>query len=443
MKSLRVRLAVYLLCSALVTAAIIGFATYHKALEQNEKLIDYQLRQTALSLRDQGIVEEWIPDLAEEEQLEVVVQIWTENGNVLYLSHPGIVLPGRATIGWTDVEANGSQWRVYSMIGRSRVIQVAQPIHIRHDLAAGAALRSLIPLIAFMPIMALLTWLFIDRALRPLRRLEREVTQRDVRSLEPVTAEGMPSEIEPVARSLNLLLARLKRAFAGQRAFVADAAHELRSPLTALKLQLRLLATADNAADKNAAMQYLNEGVDRASRLIEQLLTAARAEYSEASFTAEPVDLAEAMRRAIAELFPLAQARDIDIEMDAPEETRIVGDAAQLFVLMRNLLDNAIRYTPPGGSVQARLQHADGNICLLIDDSGPGIPAEERNRVFRRFYRGQGRKETGNGLGLAIVKNIVVQHGATIELGTSPLGGLRATVCFKRGEEEESGAAGR
>ncbi|WP_334186353.1 ATP-binding protein [Noviherbaspirillum sp.] len=432
MKSLRARLTVYLLTSALITALIIGYATYQRTLDQNEKLIDYQLRQTALSLRDQGMVDDWSSDVFEEEQHDVVVQIWTESGNVLYLSHPGIALPEKAILGFADAYANGRRWRVYSMVGRSRVIQVAQPYDIRHDLAAGAALRSLMPLIAHMPIMAFLIWLVIGKALKPLRHLEREVTERDARSLDPVTEEGMPTEIAPVAKALNLLLARLKRAFDGQRAFVGDAAHELRSPLTALKLQLRLLATADNEKDKIAAMRSLDDGVDRATRMIEQLLTAARTEYSESTFKEVDVDLVETMRRAIAEMYPLAEARHINISMDAPDHMQMKGDATQLFILMRNLLDNAIRYTPKQGSVEANLHMADNRMCLCIDDSGPGIPADERERVFRRFYRAQSNEEGGNGLGLAIVKNVAIHHHASVKLGDSPLGGLRVLVCFGR-----------
>jgi two-component system OmpR family sensor kinase/two-component system sensor histidine kinase QseC len=413
------------------TATVVGYLTYNETLEQNKRLIDAQLRQTALSLRDQGMVDDWQPDFLDDEKNDVVVQIWTNNGNLLYASDPGVALPARATMGFENVQAGAQQWRVYSMKGRDRIIQVAQPYQMRHEMAASSALYSLRPLIAFAPLMALLVWLTVGNALRPLRRLEREVTSRGARSLNSVSEAGLPSEIVPVVHALNALLGKLKQAFAGQRAFVADAAHELRSPLTALKLQLHLLENASDEADKKIALRNLNDGVDRASRMIEQLLTAARTEYSETTYCEAPVDIAEMMRRVIADLFPLAQSRNIDLGLDAPDALVIPGDTGQIYILIRNLLDNAVRYTPENGTVQARIEDKARHVCLTIDDSGPGIPPSERKRVFRRFYRAPGTTQSGNGLGLAIVKNIIIQHQATIDFSDSPLGGLQVQVCFR------------
>lgn len=433
LNSLRAQLFLFLILAAMATAGAIGVLAYNETLEQSKRLFDYQLRQTALSLRDQGMVDDWQPDFIDDEKNDVVVQIWTINGNVLYASHPGLPLPAQAKMGFENVQAGPQQWRVYSMKGRDRIIQVAQPFQIRHDLAASAALHSLRPLIAFAPLMALLVWLTVGKALRPLGRLEREVTSRGARSLNPVSEEGLPSEIIPVVHALNALLTKLKQAFAGQRAFVADAAHELRSPLTALKIQLHLLESAKDETDKKIALRNLNEGVDRASRMIEQLLTAARTEYSETTYQEVPVDVVEMMRRVIADLFSLAQSRNIDLGLEAPEALTVPGDTGQIYILIRNLIDNAIRYTPENGSVQARIEEKEDHACLTIDDSGPGIPPDERKRVFRRFYRGQGTSQGGNGLGLAIVKNIVVQHQATIDFDDSALGGLRVRVCMRLG----------
>lgn len=430
LNSLRARLSAYLLLAAFLTAGAIGIFTYRETLEQNKRLFDDQLRQTALSLRDQGMVEDWPPDLFAEEANEVMVRIRTLDGDVMYVSHPGVTVPEQASIGFSTLTSDGRLWRVYSMVVRNRVIQVAQPYDVRHDLATTAALHSLRPLVAFAPIMAWLIWFIIGRALAPLKRLEKEVRSRDSRSLSPVMEDGLPSEIAPVAQALNSLLARLQRAFAGQRAFVADAAHELRSPMTALKLQLHLLASAQSEAEKEAALRNLNAGVGRASQLIEQLLMAARTEIGAAATKQEPVDLAETMRHVIAEVFPLAEHRAIEMSMDAAEHVRITGDRAQLHILLRNLLDNAIRYTPAGGVVQARIEQTKDHVCVYVDDSGPGIPPEERKQVFRRFYRGHSVSASGNGLGLAIVKNIVARHNGKIQLGQSPLGGLQVYVCF-------------
>jgi two-component system OmpR family sensor kinase/two-component system sensor histidine kinase QseC len=431
-KSLRARLSLFLLGAALLAAGVTGMLTYQNTLRENEQLFDYQLRQTAITLRDQGLAAELHARPDREDPSSVVVQIWTANGTVLYLSHPNSALPDRATLGFSDVDAGGRLWRVYSMASGGRIIQVAQPLELRRDLAANAALRSLRPLFVLGPLLALLAWLLVDQALRPVSRLAAEVKRRDAMSLEALPEQGLPSEVEPLAQALNALLARLKLAFDSQRAFVADAAHELRSPLTALKLQLQLLERAGDEGARRQAQQRLQDGVERATRLIEQLLLAARTAPGEAGHAPQPLDLAEAARLAIAEAWPLAQARRIDIGLDAPSTLSLSADPEALRILLRNLLDNAIRYTPQGGKVQVALRR-DGNAALLaIEDSGPGIAPEERERVFQRFYRGGGNAqgEPGSGLGLAIVANIAARHGATIALLDSTLGGLRIEVRF-------------
>lgn len=428
MRSIRTRLSAYLLAAAMLTAVVIGVVTYQHTLRQNEELFDYQLRQIALSLRDQGAIAN--PYADPQEGQDVVVQIWTSNGAVLYFSRPGDPLLDRATLGFTDVDAGNTRWRVFSMVANDRIIQVAQPLNLRRDLAADAALRSLAPLFAFAPLMALLIWALVGNSLLPLKRLARDVEQRDARSLNKVSEQHLPEEIAPLAAALNALLERLKRAFANQRAFVADAAHELRSPLTALKLQLQLLERAPDAAGRDNALQHLHEGVDRASHLIEQLLAAARTDPNDRMAAAQPVDVAEMLRRTIADLFVFAQASQVAVELEAPEHLTLQADAATLPILARNLIDNAIRYTPAGGRVLATLEAQGEHAALVVEDSGPGIPEAERQRVFDRFYRREGTQQSGSGLGLSIVRNIAEQHHADIALETSRYGGLKVVVRF-------------
>jgi signal transduction histidine kinase len=439
--TLRGRLSLSLLFSALLAAALIGAFAYYRTLSENEALFDYQLRQTALSLRDQGFVQAVPFGLnGNGEVRDVLVQIWTMNGTILYLSHPGSALPDRATLGFSDVDAANSHWRVYTMIANNRVIQVAQPQEIRRDLATAAALRSLSPLLIFAPVMALLIWWLVGRGLKPVKLLEHEVTQRHAGTLDPVSESGLPGEIAPVAHALNLLLARLKSAFSAQSTFVADAAHELRSPLTALKLQLHVLENAADEDAKRAALVKLNQGVDRATHMIEQLLIAARTEATGATHVMQPQNLAEITRRVIAGIFPLAQSRQIALDYEAPDRLDVIGNSEGLQILMRNLLDNAVRYTPPGGTVSvkasasasasASVDNGDGKVAVVVDDSGPGIAEPDRQRVFERFVRGTINEQKGSGLGLAIVKNIVDLHHGAIQLGDSPLGGLRVLLTF-------------
>ena len=434
MKSIRTRLSVFLLLAAMLAAAVIGVVTYQNTLKENEELFDYQLRQIALSLRDQGLAAgPALLEGADEAALDVVVQIWTSDGAVLYLSRPGNPLFNRVTLGYTDVDAGAKRWRVYGLATRDRVIQVAQPIELRRGLAAAAALRSLAPLLAFAPIMALLIWWLVGDSLSSVKRLATEVGRRQARSLDEVSEAGVPLEITPLVSALNALLARLKHAFSRQRAFVADAAHELRSPLTALKLQLQLLDRAHDDAARSQALQKLHEGVDRATRLIEQLLTAARTDPNDAKISFQQIDLAELVRQTMADLFVFAQERRITIELQAPEHLTIAGDADALRILVRNLLDNAIRYSREGGALLTSVGVEADDVVLTVEDAGPGIPADERERVFDRFYRREPNQQGGSGLGLTIVKNIAEQHGARIALDVSRYGGLKVTVAFRAG----------
>jgi signal transduction histidine kinase len=328
--------------------------------------------------------------------------------------------------------SQGKTWRSFSVATRDRVIQVAQPVQIRQRLAAGAALRSVVPLLLVAPVLALAGWWLAVQALVPLRRLADGVAARDEQSLQPLPTAGLPLEVAPLVTALNGLLSRLGASLGAQRAFVADAAHELRSPLTALKLQMQLLERAGDDAARAQAEAALHAGIDRAARLVEQLLTLARTEPG-APLAAQPLDLAETARAALAEAAPLAASRDARVEFHADAPVPMNGDAAALGLLVRNLVDNAVRYAPRGGRVEVRVV-ADGQTAVLqIDDAGPGIPAAERERVFDRFYRRAGGDDAGTGLGLAIVCGVADRHGASVALADSPLGGLRATVRFPNG----------
>jgi signal transduction histidine kinase len=430
MISIRTKLSIGLSVAALATAFVIGLLTYRHTLDENKALFDYQLRQIALSLRDYGRLQPPVRGSARrDEELNVVIQVWTANGNILYLSHPDNPIPTAAPLGYADMAGATQRWRVYSLLDSDRIIQVAQPIDLRQGLAASAALRSLAPLLAFVPIMALLIWWLVAHALHPVRRLARDVASRDERLLEAIPVKDVPPEIAPLVGAFNTLLQRLHHAFASQRAFVADAAHELRSPLTALTLQMQLLRRAHAPSERDAAMVQLKRGIERATRLVEQLLTAARME-EEDLHPMQRVDLAELVRQTIAELFDFMQQRQADIALHAPEQAIIRGEPASLHVLIRNLLDNAIRYSPQKAVIRARIALQSGRTMLVIEDSGPGIPEQERDRVFDRFYRGGGQEQTGSGLGLAIVKRIADRHDAALSLDTSSLGGLKISAAF-------------
>jgi two-component system OmpR family sensor kinase/two-component system sensor histidine kinase QseC len=437
-RSIRQRVLAALLGGVGLTALAIGLVSYRSVLAETEALFDYQLRQMAMSLRDYGMISSDQADVLNNQQLDVVVQIWALDGQLLYSSQPRNSLPPRAVLGFADLRSpdTGATWRVFSAATPLRVIQVAQPLQVRRHLAADAAFNTITPLLLLAPLLGALGWWLMLVSLRPLERMAREVRQRDAEALDPLPAEDLPAEIEPLVSALNALLERLGTQFEAQRAFVGDAAHELRTPLTALKLQLRALRQAPDAAARQQAEAALGAGIERAQHLIEQLLALARNEPGTPALAHDRIDLTEAVRHGIADVVPLALAQNSEIELLGDTPVWVHGDAAALRLLARNLADNALRYSGPGARVQLTVQALAGQAELIVDDSGPGIPRAERQRVFDRFYRRTNAagtatgdaSTTGSGLGLAIVQRIAERHQAQVSLSEAPLGGLRVCV---------------
>lgn len=343
-------------------------------------------------------------------------------------------LPDQIVLGFADTEVEGNTYRVYSLATPFQVIQVAQDMNVRKRMAGALAWRTVAPIAAAAPLLMLIVWCVVSWSLRPVKRARAQVADRQPEDLSPINVPDLPDEIRPLMQELNLLLERMRGAFALQKQFVGDAAHELRSPLAALKLQLQSLRRAGDDASRRVAEERLAAGIERATRLVEQLLSMARHENAAERAAPEPVDLAEVLRLALSETLADANARDIDVQMHGEPQAWVRGRRDDLVLLARNLLDNAIKYTPPGGHVDIRLEAPAGQALLLIDDNGPGIPPGERTRVFDRFYRLEGNTQHGSGLGLAIARAIAERHGATITLEDAPGGsGLRARVAFARG----------
>jgi two-component system OmpR family sensor kinase/two-component system sensor histidine kinase QseC len=427
--SLRVRLFVFLLALAGVTAAVVGGATYAGVLATADELFDRHLQEMALSLRDQGRIPDDERAALETGQFDYVVQVWSLDGVELYSTLPAPPLPARVVLGFSTVAVAGAPWRVYSAATPRRIVQVAQPLATRQALAVKAAVRSIVPIALAAPLVALAMWWLVGATLAPLARVVGAARQRDAGALEPLPLAGLPAEVTPLVQSFNALLGRLAQAFSAQRDFVADAAHELRTPLTALKLQLGLLRDAANAAERDDAVARLHAGVERAQRLVEQLLALARADPA-AAVAQAPLDLAEVCRAAVADSQPLAQAQLRPIEIDTPPTVPWRGDAQALRGAVRNLVDNALLHG--GGTVHVSLTVQGDTACLRVDDAGPGIPAAERERAFDRFHRRHPGRGTGSGLGLAIVRATAAQHGGTVALADAPQGGLRAELRLPR-----------
>lgn len=436
MRTIRSQLLLGLLGGTLACTLLAGGAIYFKVLEESNELFDYQLRQVATTLPVSQAVMPARRQRGDPEE-DVVIQVWDRAGRLKYVSAAAQVLPAAAGPGYATLKSGGDAWRVYLAERDGNRVQVAQAVSAREELAARLAVRSLLPFLVMLPVLGLLIYAVVGRSLRPLGRLARALGQRSPSDLQPLAAADQPPELKPVVVALDDLLQRLEGALRSQRAFVADAAHELRSPLAALQLQLQLAERATDHAQRQLAFAKLHQRLDRAIHLVQQLLTAARQEGGAGEAVAAPVDLLELARACVGERYDHACAKRIDLgivddtALTAPP--CVQGSADSLRILVGNLLDNALRYTPTGGRVDVTLARTDCAILLQVLDNGPGIALADRERVFDRFYRAAGNAEWGSGLGLSIVRSIADAHGATITLGAGPFGrGLLATVRFKR-----------
>jgi len=432
--SLRRRLIGFVLASILLAATALGVTTYRGALRDADAMFDLHLQQMAHTMHGGGGPRGGNQDLDYgEEGFDVFVQIWGPDGTQVFRSARA-ALPERAVLGFSDALVNGTRYRVYSLQTPLQTVQIAQDMDARQARARTLALRATLPMALMAPILMLAVGLIIARSLAPIERMRRNVAGRADDDLSPLPETGLPDEVRPLVRELNLLFDRVGSAFEARKNFVADAAHELRSPLTALKLQTEALRRATDEGARETAIARLQQGIERSIHLVGQLLMLARQESGEeAPAPPVPVDLEGLVRQCIAGALARAQARGIDIGVAQSGPASVTGQPAALRILLGNLVDNAIKYAPEGGQVDVSLEQRDGHVLLSVEDNGAGIAAHERERAFDRFYRVSGTAADGSGLGLAIVKTIAERHGAIVELDSSPrLGGLRASVRFPR-----------
>ena len=434
MKSLRLRL-ILLFGIAIVAAAGLQFATsFNAALIEANKLFDYHMQQMALALQDSNfeqIEQRTLPGITKS-NFDFVVQVWSADGARVYQSRSHRSLPLQATLGYSTVTLENGDWRVYAVRANKRLVQVAQKIETRRDRAISLALSALWPVVPVSLLLFAAAWWVVSAALAPLNRIGQELANRNADSIEPVSDLGVPEEVSLLVTELNSLLARMAQALQSQQQFVADAAHELRSPITALRLQVQTLARSKDDIALAQGVTRLLGGVDRAARLVEQLLALAREEPSSSNTGLMPISLSNCVELAIADVSPFALSKNIKMQSRLQAPATIIGDAESLRVMVRNLLDNAIRYIPENGRVQVDLSADKAGAQLRIQDSGEGIPLADRGRIFDRFYRvsGTNTNTSGSGLGLAIAKTIADRHKASMELADAELGGLAVRICF-------------
>ena len=430
--SIRRRLLIALLGALLGAGLVAAMATYASARGEVDALLDEELRQIALSLRNHGQLDlERLQRGSDDPELRVLVQVWDPAFARPYSSRVIDPLPRLTTEGFATVEHEGRPWRIYATPSGTQAIQVAQPIALRAELAARSAGRLLLPVVIVLPFLGLLGWWLVGRGLAPLTEVAQTLSRRDPTLLQPVTVDPMPIEVQPLVKSLNALLQRLEVSFDAQRRFAADAAHELRTPLTALTLQTQLAIRAQSDDERAIALQRLEQGVKRATRLVQQLLTMARLDPEAAQTQAMPTDIALVANAVVEELRSQAEQESIALEVDASVPAYVMGQEDALRILLNNLVDNAIRYTGESGRVGVSVRAHAATVQVIVQDTGPGIPRDERERVFDRFYRGRDAAAGGNGLGLAIVRQIAEMHSASVTLSAGKHGsGLEAMASF-------------
>lgn len=436
-RSIRARLLLSLLATtALIWMAAAGLA-YRDALHEVDELLDAHLAQAATLLVAQGgelgeIDTEHAP-LLHKYSRGVAFQVW-ENGRKLLLhstNAPNTRL-SRRDKGFADERIDGRRWRVYSVWSDELLIQVAEEDRARAAIAHGVSRNLILPLLVGLPLLgALIAW-SVRRHLRPLSVLSAEVGRRAPDHLAPLPLpDDLPAELVPLLMRLNTLLAQLSASFDAERRFTADAAHELRTPLAALKVQAQVAQRAATEAERSEALAKVLQAGDRAARLIDQLLTLARLEPAHLRHHADVVDLRALAASVTADLAPQALQRGIELAVDGGN-ARIDGHADLLAILLRNLVDNAIRYSPDHTRVRIGLRRSGHHVTLEVVDQGPGIAAELRDRLGQRFQRLGRADASGTGLGLSIAQRIAQLHGTQLQFADGDDGrGLRVHIRFE------------
>lgn len=433
-RTLRTSLLVLLTSLGLVAAV----ASYWIAGAEADEFFDNQLRQIALYIWDTP--NSYRPGIlaapSHDPEDDFLIQVWNSNGSLLVSSNPAVAMPRGASTGYTDAAVGGIDWRVYTEVEPERTVQVSQQIEVREETAAQASLNAVVPIALLVPLSWLVLNWIVGRIIGRLDRVAMDIAARDTEGAAPIPASAAPAEILPLITAMNDLVLRLQSALHQQRRFVADAAHELRTPLAAISLQVDNLAAAIGADGKSAQrLADLKAGTARATALVGQLLKLARVESGAASPQTGRVALLPLVVECLERIAPLAEHKTIDLGLDPGAEPEIEGVQDEIRVLVDNLLDNAVRYTPAGGTVDVILRDDGPAPILEVRDSGPGIPETAMPHVLERFYRASPADIEGSGLGLAIAKAAADHNHVTLTLANRvDRSGLRAVLSFRRAQ---------
>jgi two-component system OmpR family sensor kinase len=434
--SLQFKLSVWLSIAIVGIAAAAGVFSFVSALDEAHQGQDNQLRQTGYLISRLDAVP--ASPLAREKRGDVDFDARVV---VRFLNSPAALATPLRRPAFSNLLSDGlqtivvgdEQWRVFVKTNDKGVrVAVGQQTTVRDAAARASAMRTLTPILLLVPLLVLLVGVLVRQMFKPLKSLSDDLGRRSAHDLRELDETALPSEVRPMVVEINQLLARIGRSMALQRRFVADAAHELRSPMTAMSLQAERLGATDMPAEARGRLHALTAGLQRTRVLLDQLLTLARTQEPSAGKMAN-VSLELVIRQVLEDLVPLAEEKNIDLGVIGDVDAQVHAQFVDLKLLVKNLVDNAIRYTPAGGRVDIAVSRADRVVTLQVDDTGPGIPVDERERVFDSFYRVLGNGEIGSGLGLAITRTVADSMGATIALGDArpPQTGLRALVTFR------------
>lgn len=438
--SVQSRLSITLSLAILIVALLAAAFAFISALDEAHKMQDESLRQVAvlfdrqhMTLRYPG-AERIVGD---DEESRIIVQYLADSAKASGNDDASVPLPFPVTLadGLSTLNIAGENFRalVRTTSAGERIV-VAQEADVRDKEARESAWRSLLPFLILFPVLLLVVGDLVRKLFRPIAMLSAEIDQRDQQALHAIEEQHLPSEIRPFVVAINRLLKRVAQAMETQRRFIADAAHELRSPMTALSLQAERLSSTPMSESARQSFVPLAQGIERSRKLIEQLLALAAAQ-SITQRTETKVSVHAIFRRVLEDLLPLAENKGIDIGVESVEDVQVVINDLDLFILIKNLADNAIRYTPAGGRVDLSVELAEQSVLIVIKDSGPGISAEEQALVFDPFYRSLGTGEAGSGLGLSIVSTIASRNDASVTLNfldELSQKGLRVTVRLNR-----------
>ena len=391
-----------------------------------------QIAYNAQDSKSDG-VSEHIGTQVHKYQQEIDFQIWTASGRLAVRSEnaPTDELIKKDEV-FGERIVNGERWRVYSVTDEHETlrVQVGQPFAQRDSLSNSISIRLITSFGIILPLLAVLIFMTVGHAMQPLKNIAKQIENRRFDNLQPVDTNHVPSEALPIVNALNSLFKRLENAFDEIVLFTSNAAHELRTPLAAQKVHTQVAMQARDDKTRNEALQEVVASVDRATHMVEQLLTLSRLDPEGSLCCGENANLCHIAEEQLSEIGIAALDKNIDLSLEAPHDCLVKGESVMVGILIRNLVENAIRYTPDSGTVTVSIKEEDQHRHIIVEDSGPGIPEAEYEKVFKRFYRVSEGNQEGTGLGLAMVQRIIEIHRATIEFGKSRYGGLKVDVCF-------------